>query len=191
MKLNHLASLIATSVLLAASAPAFAQFDGQIKFTGKISGVTCNVNGQTPGMGNVLEVDLGTHKPDYFKEGATSTTAKPFSIKVGGDGTCPKDTAVSIAFDTTSQNIDGPSGTLKLAAMTGSATGVRIQVNNVIDSTTTKIHLGRAETSPQKATVTALGGTAELKFSAQYVKGDGPVTSGPAISIIPFMVVYN
>ncbi|WMD19069.1 fimbrial protein [Achromobacter seleniivolatilans] len=191
MKLNHLASLIATSVLLAASAPALAQFDGQVRFTGKISDITCNVNGQAPGMGNILEVELGSYVKGFFTDTVTKTDAKPFSIKVGGDGTCPKDTSVSIAFDTTSQNIDGPSGTLNLAGLTGSARGVRIQINNVTASGDEKINLSRGETDPQKAVIAADGGTAELKFTAHYVRGEGSVTTGPAVSIIPFMVVYN
>lgn len=52
-----LASLVASGTLLALMSPVAHAVDGIVNFSGNITDVACDINGQAPGAGNVTNVD--------------------------------------------------------------------------------------------------------------------------------------
>lgn len=74
-KRSVLAPLAVSGALLAMGSPAFAA-DGVVNFMGSISDVTCDINGQAPGIGNVTHVDLGTVAPGVFTAVGTASPSR-------------------------------------------------------------------------------------------------------------------
>ncbi|NMK44846.1 fimbrial protein [Achromobacter sp. Bel] len=192
MKRSTFASLSAAGALVVALAPgvSHAQWDGQVKFVGKISATTCLINGQAPGMNNILEVPMGDHLPTYFTGIGVRTTPVPFDISLteGSGEACAAGTIARVAFDNDSLHVDKASGNLKITS-TAPAQGVQIEINDNGNSSTGKISLGVAQPTPQQVTLGASGGI--LSYTANYVSTAASVTGGSANSIIPFMVAYE
>ncbi len=191
MKRSTFASLSAAGALMLALAPgvSHAQWDGQVKFVGKISDVTCLINGNAQGIGNIREVPLGVHEPSSFTALHSVSTAEQFEISLtdAGGGACKVDRNASVAFDKEAPSVDKESGNLKITS-TSPATGIQIQINDAGNGKNGKIVLGAAQENPQTVKLTATGGV--LTYSAQYVR-TGVVGSGSGNSIIPFMVAYD
>ena len=192
MKRSTFASFSAAGALMVALSPgvSHAQWDGQVKFVGKVSDTTCLINGNAPGINNILEVPLGEHTPGFFTAVNTPTTAVPFDISLTDDGTsaCAVGKQASVAFDNDATNVDKTSGNLKITS-TSPATGIQIQINDAGNGKNGKIRLGSAQAEPQKVRLETSGGV--LTYSANYVSTAGSVTAGTANSIIPFMVSYQ
>ncbi|MGE8690443.1 MAG: fimbrial protein [Achromobacter sp.] len=203
MKRSILASFISSGALIAALAPSISQaqaFDGQVRFIGKVSAVTCKVNGKDAGLGNIKDVNLGPHDPTAFAnldKGAMLTASeKPFSIELSD---CSAKGTAAIAFDQVSTTINKDSGNLKINT-TLPATGIEIGIWNAGNSKTNKVVLGKAQDpgdvqtvswDPTAATPTNGG---SLDFKAAYIKVvDKAVTvgSGSAGSDIGFIVAYQ
>ncbi|WP_315131357.1 fimbrial protein [Achromobacter marplatensis] len=192
MKRSTFASLSAAGALVVALAPgvSHAQWDGQVKFVGKISDVTCLINGNAPGMNNILEVPLGEYSPTLFTGIGVKSPTKPFNISLtaGGGLACSSSATARVAFDNDSVHVDKASGNLKISS-TSPAQGVQIEIYDAGNNSTGKIRLGVAQASPQEVVLTAAGGT--LSYSANYVSTAATVLPGTANSIIPFMVAYE
>ena len=145
-----LAPLVASGTLLALMSPVAHAVDGIVNFSGNITDVACDINGQAPGAGNVTNVDLGIVAPTHFTAVGTNSTFQEFDLVLSGAG-CTNDKKVSIAFDTVT-NVDRISGNLMLMGPS-KAKGVQIQIFNNSAANTTKIPLGLVEAAPQKATI--------------------------------------
>ncbi len=203
MKRSLLASVISSGALLAALAPAASHaqaFDGQVRFTGKVSTVTCKVNSQDPSLGNITDVDLGPHTPAVFvpldKDAKLDASEKPFSIVLSD---CSGKGTAAISFDSVAAHINKASGNLMINT-TLPATGVEIGIWNAGNSKTSKLNLGRAQLPSEVQTVSwdPAGATptngGSLDFKAAYIKVVAKataVTSGSAGSDIGFTVAYQ
>ncbi|MCW0205639.1 MAG: type 1 fimbrial protein [Achromobacter sp.] len=203
MKRSLLASLISSGALFAALAPAVSHaqaFDGQIRFTGKVSAITCKVNGQDAGLGNIKDVPLGTHAPALFlplAQGARlPASEQPFSIVLSD---CSGGGTAAISFDQVATQINTLSGNLRINT-TLPATGLEIGIWNAGNGKTSKVTLGQAQAPAEVQTVTwdpaaatpTTGGS--LDFMAAYIKTvptATAVTSGSAGSDIGFIVAYQ
>ncbi|HEY9316941.1 major type 1 subunit fimbrin (pilin) [Achromobacter deleyi] len=192
MKRSTLASLSAVGALVVALAPgvSHAQWDGQVKFVGKVSDVTCLINGNAPGMNNILEVPMGEHAPSDFTGIGVKTSPVSFDINLtaGSGAACSSSATARVAFDNDSVHVDKSSGNLKISS-SAPAQGVQIEINDAGNSRSGKIHLGAAQQNPQEVVLTAAGGT--LYYTANYVSTAAAVLPGTANSIIPFMVAYE
>lgn len=192
MKRSTFASLSAAGALVVALAPgvSHAQWDGQVKFVGKVSDVTCLINGNAPGMNNILEVPMGEYAPTVFTGIGVKTRDEPFHINLsaGGGLTCSTSATARVAFDNDSIHVDKASGNLKISS-TSPAQGVQIEIYDAGNGSSGKIHLGVAQTSPQEVVLGTAGGT--LSYTANYVSTAAAVLPGTANSIIPFMVAYE
>lgn len=69
-----LAPLVASGTLLALMSPVAHAVDGIVNFSGNITDVACDINGQAPGAGNVTNVDLGIVAPTHFTAVGTNST---------------------------------------------------------------------------------------------------------------------
>ncbi|MBB1594311.1 fimbrial protein [Achromobacter sp. UMC46] len=192
MKSSTLASLSAAGALVVALAPgvSHAQWDGQVKFVGKISDVTCLINGNAPGMNNILEVPMGEYAPNHFSGIGVKGDSEPFNISLtaGGGAVCSSSATARVAFDNDSVHVDKSSGNLMISS-TSPAQGVQIEIYDAGNGSTGKIHLGNRQMAPQEVALTAAGGT--LSYTANYVSTAAAVLPGTANSIIPFMVAYE
>ncbi|WP_025127920.1 fimbrial protein [Pseudomonas sp. PH1b] len=188
MKRKSLFSVATSGLMLAALIPAMAQAnDGVINFSGSITDVSCNINGSTPGLNNVTNVNLGTIQPSVFDGAAGKTSPlEPFQLVLSGDN-CKDGSKVSIEFDQVG-NVDPASGNLKLTGGAASASGVQIQIYNDHVQPPVKIQLGQGESTPQVATITGKTGT--LKYKAAYVS-TGTVTAGSGISHSRYTLAYQ
>lgn len=198
MKRSLLASLLSSGALLAALAPAASHaqaFDGQIRFTGKVSPGTCKVNGQAGGLGNITSVHLGDYKVADFTStalnGRVDASKKDFTIELTE---CDFEGKAAIAFDNVAAHINRASGNLKINT-TLPATGLEIGIWNNGNGKSNKINLGAAEANPQvitfdpTATPPKFGD--KLEFSAAYIKVADTITNGSAGSDIGFLVAYQ
>jgi len=181
-----LKKLVVTSFLCALVAPSLTYAaDGIVNFSGSITDVTCDINGQAPGDGNVTNVELGRIAPGTFAAIGSASPFVPFKLQLSG-AQCTNDAKVSIDFDQV-ENIDSVTGNLKLIG-SAPATGVQIQVFNDT-ANGKKIQLGQRETTPQVAVVK--GNTATLSYKASYVSTAPVVTPGSGISFVRYTLAYQ
>jgi major type 1 subunit fimbrin (pilin) len=193
MKMNILRSWAAIGVVGAAFAPSIANaFDGQINFNGSISDVTCNINGQAPGLGNTLDVSLGDRiNPSVFTKVGDTTPAVPFVLNIGGNTGCTDDTKVVIDFDPSSVNINPATGNLKLVG-TKPAQGVEIQISDNGNGKTGKITLGKPQSLTDAQVATVKNNTATLSYNASYVStvNTASIVTGSGYSSIRYTLAY-
>lgn len=201
MKRSTFAYLISAGALMGALAPAasWAQaWDGQVRFTGRVTDVTCKVDGQSAGSSYIKDVVLGDHVPSLFTGAAIGDkvgTGTPFSILLSECSAITGQRGASIAFATLSNAINTATENLKITS-TSPAQGVEIGIwNDLTGSNMNKVPLGKAEPNPQTITwdtsLTPATNGGELKFRAYYVKTATTVTSGSGASEIGFMVAYR
>ncbi|WP_420210956.1 fimbrial protein [Burkholderia aenigmatica] len=191
MKMNLLRGCVVAGMASVALVPSLAHaFDGELAFYGNITDVTCNINGQTPGDGNRLEVKLGDRvSPGVFTTVGTTSTAVPFNLQVGGNQGCANGTKVVIDFDPVSTNINPATGNLKLVG-TKPADGVEIQINDAGNGKTGKIVLGKPQNLTEAQVVTIKDNAATLSYTAQYVSTAATVGTGTGNSFIRYMLAY-
>ncbi|WP_431822260.1 fimbrial protein [Burkholderia sp. F1] len=194
MKMNLLRCWVAAGIAGAVLAPAVAHaFDGTIKFEGSISDVTCNINGQAPGVDNISEVSLGDHiNPSTFATAGSTSTAVPFTLNIGGNTGCTDDTKVVIDFDPASANVNPVTGNLKLVG-TKPAEGVEIQVSDAGNGKAGKIWLGKSQNSADAQVATVKNNTATLTYSAAYVStvDKAAIKTGSGNSFIRYTLAYH
>jgi len=185
MKRSIVASLLASGTLISALAPVPAHaFDGVINFMGVIVAPGCDINGNTPGLGNTQTVQLGTPTPAQVDNG--DAVDAEFQLSLGGGAGCTDGRKVRIMFDPTNAT---PSG--NLALLDGDrAPNVEIRIRNNSAGNSQTIPLGGSETDPQIATISSTG-TAELKYAAKYVPAGGQAGAGSGASSIKYLLSYN
>lgn len=150
---------------------------GEVKFTGEITDVSCNVSAGSKSQ----TVDLGKWAKSYF-ESRSETTETPFTISVKD---CPASvTKVAVLFD--GDKDAGDSTLLKVAG--GGAAGVGIKLYEADRST--PIAIGSISEAVKVVTATD-GGSADLKFFADYKSDGAAITVGKANSVSNFVMVYN
>ncbi|AZD00722.1 fimbrial protein [Pseudomonas chlororaphis] len=187
MKRTSLLSLATSSLMLAALVPSLSHAtDGVVNFSGSITDVTCNINGNAPGENNITNVELGRISPSVFKAIGNASPFKSFQLVLSG-AQCTDGTKVVVDFDQVG-NVDVATGNLKLIG-SAPATGVQIQVYNDDVADGTKVPLGQSETTPQVATVA--GNTATLKFKANYVATAASVGPGSGNSFVRYTLSYK
>ncbi|AMG56579.1 fimbrial protein [Pantoea vagans] len=151
---------------------------GEVKFTGEITDVSCNVSTGSKSQ----TIDLGKWAKSYF-ESRTETTETPFTISVKG---CPASvTKVAVLFD--GDKDAGDNTLLKVAD--GGATGVGIKLYEADRST--PIAIGSISKGVDKMVETTEGGSADLNFFASYKSDGAAITVGKANAVSNFVMVYN
>ena len=159
--------------------------DGIVNFSGNITDVACDINGQAPGAGNVTNVDLGIVAPTHFTAVGTNSTFQEFDLVLSGAG-CTNDKKVSIAFDTVT-NVDRISGNLMLMGPS-KAKGADPDLQQ-FGGQHHEDPLGLVEAAPQKATIDK--NTATLKYKASYVSTEKTVIAGTGLSHIRYLLAYE
>ncbi|KAA5938875.1 fimbrial protein [Pantoea sp. Bo_2] len=150
---------------------------GEVKFTGEITDVSCDVSTASKSQ----TVDLGKWAKSYF-ESRTETTETPFTISVKD---CPSSVkTVAVLFD--GDKDSGDPTLLKVAD--GGATGVGIKLYEADRST--PISIGSISKAV-KVVEAADGGSADLNFFADYKSDGAAITVGKANSVSNFVMVYN
>ncbi|KAA5931427.1 MULTISPECIES: fimbrial protein [Pantoea] len=150
---------------------------GEVKFTGEITDVSCDVSTASKSQ----TVDLGKWAKSYF-ESRTETTETPFTISVKD---CPSSVkTVAVLFD--GDKDSGDPTLLKVAD--GGATGVGIKFYEADRST--PISIGSISKAV-KVVEAADGGSADLNFFADYKSDGAAITVGKANSVSNFVMVYN
>lgn len=154
---------------------------GQVHFTGEITDTSCNIVSTSADQ----TVDLGKWAKSYFTN-AAETTQTEFHINVTD---CPASVKlVSVLFDGTKNAKDAT--LLSIGTGSGNATGVGIKMYE--SDKATAIALGTVTAKyPVVAGSGDTGGTADLKFYADYMKDTAPITVGAANGVADFNMVYN
>nr|WP_240492207.1 type 1 fimbrial protein [Burkholderia cepacia] len=193
MKMKLLRCWVAAGIASAVLVPTVAHaYDGTIKFEGSISDVTCNINGQAPGVDNIREVSLGDHiNPSTFATAGSTSTPVPFALNIGGNAGCTDDTKVVIDFDPASVNVNPATGNLKLVG-TKPAEGVEIQVSDAGNGKAGKIWLGKPQNLADAQVATVKDNTATLTYSAAYVStvDQAAIKTGSGNSFIRYTLAY-
>ncbi|AZQ52765.1 fimbrial protein [Burkholderia cenocepacia] len=193
MKMKLLRRWVAAGIAGSVLAPAVAHaYDGTIKFEGSISDVTCNINGQAPGVDNIREVSLGDHiNPSTFGTVGTTSTPVQFALNIGGNAGCTDDTKVVIDFDPASVNVNPATGNLKLVG-TKPAEGVEIQVSDAGNGKSGKIWLGKPQNLADAQVATVKNNTATLTYAAAYVStvDQAAIKTGSGNSFIRYTLAY-
>lgn len=150
---------------------------GEVKFSGEITDVSCNVSPDSKS----LSVDLGKWAKSYF-ESRSETTETPFTISVKD---CPASVkTVAVMFDGDKDTSDNS----LLKVTSGGAAGVGIKLYEADRSTPVSIG---SVSEAVKVTESTGGGSADLKFYADYKSDGAPITVGKANSVSNFVMVYN
>ncbi|WHQ73115.1 fimbrial protein [Pantoea sp. Lij88] len=150
---------------------------GEVKFTGEITDVSCNVSTASKNQ----TVDLGKWAKSYF-ESRTETTETPFTISVKDCPTSVK--AVAVLFDGDKDSSDNT--LLKVAS--GGATGVGIKLYE--SDRHTPVSIGAISKAVNVVAATE-GGSADLNFFASYKSDGAEISVGKANSVSNFVMVYN
>jgi major type 1 subunit fimbrin (pilin) len=121
--------VISSALLIAGlAAPAAFATDGTITFTGSITSVTCEIDGNGTG-GPDFTVDLGGVNAGAFKKIGDVPSKVGFRIFVGGNDECTDGTKVYANFEPGAL-VDPATGMGKLDGGAGTAQGVLIRMFN-------------------------------------------------------------
>ncbi|MBB3179087.1 fimbrial protein [Variovorax sp. Sphag1AA] len=183
MNRKLLSALILAGTAMAAPA-AFAE-DGVISFGGTVTGQTCTINGNRTGASSFL-VPLPTVSVSALKKAGQRAGSTPFSIFL--TDCTPGANSVRALFEA-HREIDMETGNLILDA--GGAPNVQIGLVTPGDlGYYTVIQLNRRWDLQGSTPVAIEGGSAELKYVAEYV-ATGPAGPGPAKSRVLYSLVYE
>lgn len=150
---------------------------GEVKFTGEITDVSCDVSTASKNQ----SVDLGKWAQSYF-ESRNETTETPFTISVKD---CPSSVkTVAVLFD--GDKDSGDNSLLKVTS--GGATGVGIKLYEADRST--PIAIGSVSKAVNVVAAEE-GGSADLNFFADYKSDGAPIAVGAANSVSNFVMIYN
>ncbi|WP_337030037.1 fimbrial protein [Pantoea agglomerans] len=150
---------------------------GEVKFSGEITDVSCDVSTASKNQ----TVDLGKWAKSYFAS-RTETTETPFTISVKN---CPSSVqTVSVLFD---GDKDATDNTL-LKVTDGGATGVGIKLYEA--DRNTAIAIGSISKAVNVITGNN-GGSADLNFFANYKSDGAAISVGQANSVSNFVMIYN
>ncbi|KFK93154.1 MULTISPECIES: fimbrial protein [unclassified Serratia (in: enterobacteria)] len=175
MKKNLLAiAVLASSSVFSLHAAAT---DGDVKFTGEITDVTCKVD---TGSATPLAVTLGKVAKTSFPDAGARASATKFTLQLSA---CPDTiTSAKVKFDGTA--IPGTNGLLALTDEAGVATGIGIELSDDSNSVLPLFTASKAYTL-QKDVVN------NLDFVASYISTSKTITTGPANATASFTINYN
>ncbi|KAG8153032.1 fimbrial protein [Burkholderia catarinensis] len=190
MKKALFSTAIGIACVALAPAAAYA-YDGTISFNGSITDVTCNINGEAPGVNNLLEVPLGEAiSPSTFDTIGKTSTPVPFALNIGGNAGCTDGSKVVVDFDPSSVNVNPVTGNLKLVG-TKPADGIEIEIKNAGNGKTGKIPLGKPENLADAQVATVDKNKATLSYTASYVSTKAQIGSGSGLSSIRYVLAYH
>lgn len=150
---------------------------GEVKFTGEITDVSCDVSTASKKQ----TVDLGKWATSYF-ESSSETTPTPFTISVKD---CPSSVkTVAVLFD--GDKDAGDSTLLQLTA--GGAAGVGVKLYE--SDRTNSVAIGSISKAVNIVD-TEHGGSADLNFYASYKSNGTEIKTGDANAVSNFVMVYN
>ncbi|NIJ70384.1 fimbrial protein [Xanthomonas sp. 60] len=188
MKNVGISTVLVAALGLAASQSAFAENDGQIKIEGSVVAVTCTIDGQAPGNGDIEKlVDLRGISVALLDEAGKTGGDKAFTFRIGaaGETTCENDRTAFVRFDPASPAIDFATGGLRNTTTDNTAAGnVQVELAN-IDGVA--IDLGNDDSAgyPIANNQTSIPLIARLKATG------GAATAGLVTSAVGFTVVYE
>ncbi|RPE04419.1 type 1 fimbrial protein [Candidatus Pantoea deserta] len=149
---------------------------GEVKFTGEITDVSCEVSTASKNQ----SVDLGKWAKTYF-DSRTETTQTPFTISVKN---CPQSVStVAVLFDGDKDSDDNT-----LLKTTGGATGVGIKLYE--SDRASPVAIGSISNAVN-VTSGNEGGSADLTFYADYKSDGEAIAVGQANATSNFVMVYN
>lgn len=149
---------------------------GEVKFTGEITDVSCEVTTASKNQ----SVDLGKWAKTYF-DSRTETTQTPFTISVKN---CPQSVStVAVLFDGDKDSDDNT-----LLKTTGGATGVGIKLYEADRASSVSIG---SISDAVNVTSGEEGGSADLTFYADYKSDGEAIAVGQANATSNFVMVYN
>jgi major type 1 subunit fimbrin (pilin) len=163
-----------------ASPAAFAE-TGTITFTGKITNVTCSVDGNDSGGPN-FAVDLGAVSAGDFANIGDNVGQTGFKIKIGGEPSCQDDTKVWAAFDADGATVNPDTGLVRVTG--GTATGVDIRLFNENGD---KINAWLNDNVIKK---TVVGNVATIYHAASFER-TGAISAGDAQGRVKYTINYE
>jgi major type 1 subunit fimbrin (pilin) len=182
MKINTcsyaLLTAIAGALLVAPSAHAA---DGQIDFTGSVTGLTCEINGSA-GFNN-LSVALPAVSASALSAAGSTAGRTPFAISL--ENCTPGTGNVAVQFES-GPTVNASTG--QLIADAGGADSVEIRLLNGDYS---KINVGKAFASQNSLSVPINSGKADLNYYAEYVSEAGNATVGAVNSRVQYTLIYQ
>ncbi|MBC3378340.1 fimbrial protein [Serratia fonticola] len=175
MKKNFIAiAVLASSSVFSLHAAAT---DGNVKFTGEITDVTCQVD---TGSASPLEVKLGKVARTSFTGAGSKASATKFTLQLSA---CPDSiTSAQVKFDGTT--VVGSNGVLALTNEAGVATGVGIELSDDSNSVLPLFTASKSYTLKKDV-------VNNLDFVASYIATSDDITTGPANATASFTINYN
>ncbi|QDE37880.1 type 1 fimbrial protein [Luteibacter pinisoli] len=174
---------IVTSALLIAglAAPSAFAETGTITFNGKITDVTCSVDGNDTGLPN-FAVDLGSVSAGDFKNVGDNVGQTGFKLKIGGEASCADGTKVWAAFDADGATVDPATGLVRVTG--GTAKGVNIRL---FDENGLKVNAWTND-SPVKKVV---ADNVAMIYHAASFERVGAITAGDAVGRVKYTINYE
>lgn len=184
LNMNHklLSTLILASTAMVAQVAS--AYDGEIKFTGKVTSQTCKINGNGGG-GKDFVVALPTVQASALFKAGEVAGRTPFNISLYE---CTPNSGKVRAYFEPGSTTDGGTGNLTLIGSAGNADKVQIGLLNADDFS--PIKAGFAIDSQNSKWVSIADGNATFSYYAQYV-ATGAATPGAANSTVMYTIVYQ
>ncbi|MGA7439070.1 MAG: fimbrial protein [Luteibacter sp.] len=173
--------LISSALLVAGlAAPAAFAETGTITFTGKITNVTCKVDGNDSGGPN-FAVDLGSVSAGDFENVGDNVGLTGFKIRIGTEPSCTDGTKVWAAFDADGATVNPDTGLVRVTG--GTAKGVDIRLftengqkinawlnDNIVKKTVTDnvAMIYHAASFERTGTITAGDAQGRVKYTINY-----------------------
>ncbi|KRE99480.1 fimbrial protein [Frateuria sp. Soil773] len=188
MKTSILSAALAVSLGVFALSPSSAKAaDGTITFNGKITGQTCDINGNGTG-GKDFTVTLPTVSKSTLTNAGDWAGRTPFSIALSN---CSPATGNVATYFEPGASVDLATGQLIVDSGANAATNVEL---GLLNGDTTAISVGAttsgADSSNSKP-VALSNGAATLNYYVQYVAHQGSATEGDVASRVQYTIVYN
>lgn len=175
------ASVVLFAIALAAPALASGA-DGTIHIEGSVIAPTCVItNGPTPAD---IRVRLPAVAVSALSSNGQTAGRTPFFIRIAD---CDASTSQIQTFFEPGPTINTASNNLSLQGGTGTAGNVELQLLNADHS---QVLLGNPLGLQNSQSVAVQGGSADLRYYAQYV-ATGAATAGSANSSVTFTLIYQ
>ncbi|HEX3379203.1 MAG TPA: fimbrial protein [Paraburkholderia sp.] len=155
--------------------------DGTITFNGTITPQTCTISGE--GAGPNFTVTLPTVSTSALAIDGTPAGGTPFTIALTN---CSPDSGTAQTYFEPGPTVDTATGRLRNA--TGTASNVEV---GLLNDDYSLIHLGAAQTSQNSKSAAISGGSALLKYIAQYVATGGAAGAGSVNTTTLYSIVYQ
>jgi P pilus assembly protein, pilin FimA len=174
--------LMCSALLVAGmAAPAAFAETGTITFNGKITNVTCSVDGNDTGGPN-FTVDLGSVSAGDFRNVGDNVGQTGFKLKIGGEPSCTNGTRVYAAWDADGATVNPETGLVRVTG--GTAGGIDIRLFNENGD---KINAWLSDNVIKKEVV---GNVATIYHAAAFER-TGTVVAGDAQGRVKYTVNFE